>query len=426
MTYVYLDFVSSLQNIFKTIMDKVLVPVLTQALKHIFDLVLLLVQDIVNQLLMGLFTTLLSLIDYVAEMFNVLCGLRRVTYGNAKDVTLLEALFQVDTLSSAFLKLTVVAVILTFLFTMFSVIRSMGDSALDQRHPISEALRWAAKSALTFLLIPMLCLTMLQMSKAVFSVANQLEYTNTRTGDHKVIIQGSTPGDVLFVSMVQDALKYPKEIQNSEAAMEEYKTNRLDYYLTRLGDVPSKQFTYSNADQVAEDVDATKVNMVVALASSACVLLLMLGASLTLVRRTFEVLVLYLVSPFFAATIALDGGNLYRKWREAFIGRFFAGAGTLITIKLFLILLPCIASNRFQYSSDTRINAILTTLFILGGAWATFKGNALIQQILDPEGAQSEQRERDRMLGFAMGAAHFGMGQIGKMAGGQRGGKTKS
>lgn len=426
MPFVYLSFLTRLQSLFKGIMDKLFVPVLSAVLQDIFKILLSLLQQFLNKFLFQGFCYLLKLIDYICQMFDVLCGLTPVSYGSEKNLTILEALFKIEGISRSFARLTLAAIILTFLFSMFSVIRAMGDTAMENRHPISEAVRWAAKSALTFALIPLLCIGLLQTSRAVFLSMSQIDYTDNWSGNQKVVIQGSTAGDVLFVSMIQEALNYPNtsdyQIQEDdsdavkaqkEERRREYKSERLACYLTRLGEMPRTVYTYTNTEQVETDVDTSKINMAIPLASAGCLLILMLGACLTLVRRTFELLVLYLVSPFFASTIALDGGETFKKWREAFVGKFFAGLGTLVSMKLFLAVLPIIASNRITYSRDSTINTVLVTLFVLGSAWAIFHGNTMIQQILDPSGAAAEQGERDRILGYALGSA----GMLGRGAG---------
>ncbi len=402
MVYVQLGFLELLQELLAGLFNKIFAPILKEILLGIFYILWSLFQSFLGEFLLSAFTTWLSFLDYVASLYDILTGVETVAYGEETGLTLMQAMFRISSVGKAFLVLTVVAIALAFGFSMVSVIRSMADSAMENKQPISVVMRWALKSALSFAMIPLLCLFMLHFTKSIFTVVDQLEYTDTREGSHSVIISGTTPGDIMFVTMVQDAIIVPDEFNTSDKRSG-YIRQRLDYYLTELGDVASEQFSYRNTDQVFEDVDATKVNYILAFPSVFCLLALMLLSAIMLVRRIIELLVLYLVSPFFAATIALDGGGVFKKWKDAFIGKFFAGAGTMISMKLFLMVLPFLASDRISYTLDKSMNKIITILFVLGGAWAVYNASITIGRVLDPDSAQEEESQRRDTINFIRG-----------------------
>ncbi len=415
---VYLDFLSSLKSIFRQIFESVFVPVLSSAMKAIIALIGSLIQRMLGKLLFAGFTTILTLVDYLQKMYDILSGIQNVTVESQKESTILEAMFHINGINRSFMLLTMVAVGIAFLFTTFSVLRSMGDTAMENRHPVSEALRWGLQSALTLFLIPFLCLTLLNVSERIFSSLNEVTYNaaysgadqdtvgNAKYGGHLIIIKGTTASDVLFVSMTQNAIIVPKDIPQGKE--ENYRQMIRDLYLSRYGDM-ANQYTYANTKQVEKDIDIYEINYLLSIASALCMFLLLLGSVLSLVRRIFEILVLYIVSPFFAATIALDGGMTFKRWKDMFVAKFMSAAGTLLTMRLFLLILPFIASDRIKYSDDPMMNTIITIIFVLGGVWSVYKGSSLILQLLDQEAAQAEQRERDMMRGFAMAAVSGGL-----------------
>lgn len=402
MVFVQLGFLESLQSILAKLFNKIFADFLGEILMGIFRILWSMLTSFLASFLLTGFTAWLSFVDYVSSIYDILAGVETVSYGKATGLTLIQALFRIDKVTKVFVLMTAAAMVLAFMFSMFAVIRSMGDSALENKRPISEAIKWSIKSALSFVMIPVLCLFMLHFTQVVFGVINQIEYTETQKGTHSIRIVGSTPGDVLFVAMVQDAIVVPKEFDNAKSR-DAYVRQRLDYYLTELGDVASEQFSYRNTNQVLKDVDATKVNYFLAYTSVCCLLMLLLMSAITLVRRMIELLVLYIVAPFFAATIALDGGGVFKKWKDMFIGKFFAGAGTMISMKLFLIVLPLLASDRISYSADKMMNQIITILFVLGGAWAIYNASITLGRILDPDSAQEEESQRRDVINFAKG-----------------------
>lgn len=402
MVFVQLGFLDSLQEILAGIFNKIFAPILTTILISIFRILWSMFQSFFAEFLLQSFTTWLSILDYVSSIYDILTGVETVAYGDVKGLTLLQAMFRIDPFVKVFFTLTVVAIVLAFAFSMISVARSMADSAMENKQPISVVMKWSLKSALSFAMIPLLCLFMLHFTKSIFTVVDKIEYTDLAEGSDGISIVGSTPGDVLFVTMVQDAIVVPDDF-DTDAKRPAYIRQRLEYYLTELGSVASEQFSYRNTDQVLKDVDAMKVNYVLAFPSVFVLLLLMVLSAITLVRRMIELMVLYLVSPFFAATIALDGGGIFKKWKDMFIGKFFAGAGTMISMKLFLMVLPLLASNKITYTADKMMNQIITILFVLGGAWAIYNASITLGRVLDPDSAQEEESQRRDAINFVMG-----------------------
>ncbi len=415
MTFVQLGFLETMQGIFAKLFEEIFSPLLQKILTAILKSLWGMLHSFLSSFLLSSFTKFLSIVDYVANIYDVLTGVETVSYGKQSGLSLVEALLKIDTIGRAFIILTAISIILAFFFSMVSVARSMADSPFENKHPISEVLKWSLKSALTFAMIPLLCLFLVHFSKTIVQVTGQIEYTDTRAGNHNIIIADSTAGDVLFVTMVQDAIIVPDKYKTTEDK-NAYVQQRLDYYMSRYGDIASMQFTYSNTDQVFEDVDPMKVNFLLAFPSVLCLLALMLMSSVMLVRRMFELLVLYVVSPFFAASIALDGGAIFKKWKDLFVGKFFAGVGTVITMKIFLIILPFIASNRFSYSSDPLMNKTISVLFVLGGAWAVFNASITIGQVLDPDSASEEQSQRNAIISYMSGK----LSNVGAGGGGQQ------
>ena len=72
-----------------------------------------------------------------------------------------------------------------------------------------------------------------------------------------------------------------------------------------------------------------------------------------LIKRIYDITILFLVMPGFAATIPLDDGLRFKKWQEKIVSSVFSAYGVLIGINLFFVLVPLIdsaTSNIFTYS----------------------------------------------------------------------------
>ena len=167
---------------------------------------------------------------------------------------------------------------------------------------------------------------------------------------------------------------------------------------------------YRKLSTVKKDFYAANFNYVEGFVSVVLLLFILLGAVMIFIRRLFELLLLYLVSPFFVSTIPLDDGILFAKWRELFVAKFFSGFGVIFSMRYYLLLVPSIASGRLcLYDMDlpgaVMINSVLKMFLIIGGAWAVYKSQHLIMQILNPEAATADQQAGALFQGVVMGTA---------------------
>ena len=147
-------------------------------------------------------------------------------------------------------------------------------------------------------------------------------------------------------------------------------------------------------------------------------LFILAGAAMMFIRRLFDLLLLYLISPFFVATIPLDDGATFAKWRELFVAKFFSGFGVIFSMRYYLLLVPVIAGKELCLYKPTlpggvMINNVLKLFMILGGAWAVYKSQSLIMQIMNQEAAMAEQQAGALISGMIIGtdttAANLGM-----------------
>jgi hypothetical protein len=117
-------------------------------------------------------------------------------------------------------------------------------------------------------------------------------------------------------------------------------------------------------------------------------------------------LILYLVSPVFSATIALDGGTRFAKWRNQFIGKFFGAFGSVFAMRLYLMMIP-FYQGHIIYSKDTSLNSFISILMILAGAWAVYKGQNLISK---PLLGYADNESSAAGLGLLIGAGRLAGG----------------
>ena len=87
----------------------------------------------------------------------------------------------------------------------------------------------------------------------------------------------------------------------------------------------------------------------------------------------------------------------------------------IFAMKFYLMIVPFLANSRLElYPKDQAggafINMILQIFLIIGGAWAVFKSQSLMLEILNPEAAQAERQSSALLTGAVMGAVSVAAG----------------
>ena len=376
MNYVSLSFLETLQGIFKDIFQEVLSPVLQTVFREIVDLIGDQIWSLFSDIFLDGFLILLKAVNFLDSMFSLFSGLSVIRYNN-KKMTLLTYFFQLDGISKALVYMTVLGAIMAFMFSIYSTGKIMADAPFDDRaKPISTVLKNGFKSMITFMIVPFLCVFILELSSALL---NQIIYTFQ--------VSSGTSGkagmdDALFITAVHGAEK------NSSALIEFASGHK-----------------YQNLSNIKKNFDISKINYLIGYVSSLLVILILATACLTFIRRVFELLLLYLVSPFFSASIALDGGAKFAKWREVFIAKFFAGFGSIFIIKLYLLIVPFLMGNTIKYSGESSKDICIKLFLVIGGAWAVFKGQNTFLSILSPDTAAAASQSSAAIMAMATGGA---------------------
>ncbi len=109
---------------------------------------------------------------------------------------------------------------------------------------------------------------------------------------------------------------------------------------------------YLNFRHSGSDFSVAKIDYLLGFGAGIFTVIMLVGVLIQFIRRMLELVMLYLVAPFFVATIPLDRGDIYKRWREMFIAKFLAGFGIIYALKLFMLLLPLIFNDNLSLGSS--------------------------------------------------------------------------
>ncbi len=401
-----------ISTVLNTVINDVLMPILEPFFKSLVEPILGLIGDLfmawIHIRTYYMYVAVLRVIDVLEYAFNIFGGVSDVTVvkdGQRSTDFLLNVFFTNSGVSKIFWSITLLAFAVSLVFGIIAVMKSTTD--LDGKRPVGKVIGAIAKTGLTFLIVPFFTLFALNMTNIVIKKTNEIL---------SMSVGMDTPslGTVLFLATTLQAEENSAGEMSATEMAEALKNGndndtmagftdgvRADYY--------SGKKDYWNAGDVLSDFNITQVKTVLGLFMSLFVLLMLIICTFVFITRIFEVMLLYIASPFFVATIPLDDGAKFNEWRNMFIAKLFSGFGMLIGMKLYIILVPIIMSSNLELSSINFVNMGLKVLFIVGGAFAIYKSNSLLMQILNIQASYAESSTAQAGFGFVMSAKNMGM-----------------
>lgn len=145
-------------------------------------------------------------------------------------------------------------------------------------------------------------------------------------------------------------------------------------------------------------------NFLTAYLVAAIMLISIFMLSVGLVKRLYDIVVLFICMPLVCGTIPLDDGARFRAWRETMMSKVLVAFGAVIAINVFYMMSGFIISAKFDalvlgsMSLDSKIYVVFKMIMLLGGAMCINGSQALIARIF----GTSADESREAMQSFAM------------------------
>ena len=186
---------------------------------------------------------------------------------------------------------------------------------------------------------------------------------------------------------------------------------------------------YTDLDEVTEyfELYDGSFSFLIIILSAVFLLWNLLAIVVNCVARIFNLLLLYIVAPPFAATMPVDDGAKFKQWTTSFIIQAFSLLGTIITMRLFMLCIPIVMSGNLHFFEDPIPDLLCRVILLIGFVVAAKGAGGLITGILAEQAGMNAIRAADiggsiasPIMGFAgktaLGAPRLGFG-AGKLAG---------
>jgi len=105
--------------------------------------------------------------------------------------------------------------------------------------------------------------------------------------------------------------------------------------------------------------------------------------------RIFLLLFLYIVGPLFFAVEPIDDGEKRKQWTQAFVVQLFSVYGTVITMRLVLIVIPIILSSNLVLFDSGFMNFLAKVVLVISCYQAAKKANSITTGILSGNAAMA-------------------------------------
>ncbi len=381
-------FTNILSSVFKFIVETVIEPILVPVFKTVMDYVGSFILDWWFKGVYAIFELFLYIIDVMQTAFDVLIGIQPVTYRGADGVTRTDSLVNVlvldESIRNVLIAVTLVAFGLALIFAIYATIRSTLDFDFENKRPVGQVLKSVFKTMINFLLVPITMVFMLYLSSVILNtVSTALSQGSDMSLGRSILVVSSLDTSGVIGSRPSVASMNVQPWADLAAGKISYWEWPVYYHLS-------------------------KVDYAIGFISSIFMIIVVGMCLLNFIRRIFDIILLYITSPYFVSTMVLDDGEKFRKWRSTFIAKVFSGYGSAIGMRLYLMIVPLIMSDKIQFFSDNIVgnlgDYLIKLIFIMGGAWAVYKSSSMLTTILDQGVGYDEHMTNMAAMGMMGGA----------------------
>lgn len=97
---------------------------------------------------------------------------------------------------------------------------------------------------------------------------------------------------------------------------------------------------------------------------------------LGLVKRVYDLVLLFMALPLISATIPLDDGARFKQWRDSVVSKVILAYGVVLSINIFLLITPII--NNISFASlgwSAFVENLFKAFMLIGGALPSMADN---------------------------------------------------
>lgn len=445
------------------LLDSILKP-----FQDLFNILITAIQYGICALLYTLQVGMFWIIDMVQSVFRRVAGLEPYWYkqdgGNVtqQDGDIVESFLHSDLVWNIFTSVLIAAIILLFVTTIMAILKTEVNEKDNAKGPVFKQ---ALKAIAYFAIVPVVCLFGVSLANIFlrsFDSATSVEGATSISGQvfaaasynsNRVRNGQQLAGDDSKYSnaikrlmgvryTVNGTTKQTLNIKESSSQGEVAKAidsafingyiitieeNNVVYdysdkssYMAGYGYLTgSKQESFKTFDKTATSLvyyyyDLLSYNYLIGYLASFTIIMLLLNLMIGVVQRLFDLTILFIVSPAFIATMPLDEGSRYKKWREKFVEKTLACYGPIVGINLAFTILTLV-QRIYIFDPDGGgmnglFNALMQCIFVIVAILCVKDFGKLVNGLVGGSDLNDNKAKETLELGskLAAGAVHAG------------------
>ena len=447
--------------------------------QDLFNILITAIQYGICALLYTLQVGMFWIIDMVQSVFRRVAGLEPYWYkqdsGNitSQDGDIVESFLHSDLVWNIFTSVLIAAIILLFVTTIMAILKTEVNEKDNAKGPVFKQ---ALKAIAYFAIVPVVCLFGVSLANIFLrsfdkatsvdgatSISGQVfaaaSYNSNRVRNGQQLAGDDSKYSKAIKRLmgvrytVNGTTKQTLNIKESSSQGEVAKAidsafingyiitieeNNVVYdysdkssYMAGYGYLMgSKQESFKTFDKTATSLvyyyyDLLSYNYLIGYLASATIIFLLLNLMIGVVQRLFDLTILFIVSPAFIATMPLDEGSRYKKWREEFVKGTLSCYGPIVGINLAFTILTLVQRI---YIFDPEgggmnglFNALMQCIFVIVAILCVKDFGKLLNGLVGGNDLNSNKAKETLEYGskLAAGAAHLGSAglKIGAAAG---------
>lgn len=419
----------------------------------------------INKMFAQLLFWLYEFLDTIFEMFRVLCGIDTVSVeGTDGGQSILNVFLRASNVTKAFLLIFLVAILVAAVSTIVAVVKNIVNMKGGERKSHARTVGQGFGTIIITGVMAFVMLFGITMSNYVLikvndatapdsgltisaqlfdmSVGKSYEYEDKSVYEPVYILdefgnyiqETDEEGNLLFDEEGKEVWKVERDEQGN-IVYEEKRQLKLDENgnpITTTGwrneyTAADIDFSYMSPDDVFgvhkktlglfEDankgytknpmVEMESFNFWTAYLVVIVMLVAIIFSMLGLVKRIFDIVLLFIVLPLISATIPLDDGARFKQWRDTVVSKVILAYGAILSVNVFLLIVPTVSTIDFTELGWTAFTENLFKAFLLmGGALAINGGQLLLARLMGTSADESREMAHSAraLLGGAVAA----------------------
>ena len=177
-------------------------------------------------------------------------------------------------------------------------------------------------------------------------------------------------------------------------------------------------YTYFDKNNVAlvwYYYDLWSFSIIIAVGAVVMIFTSFLNILIGLIKRIFELVLLFLISAPMASLMPLDGGNALKKWRERFVSKAIGVYGPVLGMNVFFIILSLLQT--LKLTGVDIIDRVVFLLFVIAGLSMVKDFTNMISELIGGEDTLKSGGDKSKDVGSLAKSVGTKVAAIGGVAG---------